>query len=211
MFDGIRSFDELNALVAPRSESYDEFFGDMELTDEQKRKRKALALSFEEEFLPVIILMFTMRQYDSMNWKAIQDRMDKAYRNAIIDEIPIDEYIEEYIPQFAYDMVESTMNHPDEPYYYSMDRVQFMAENESNTVWNHDEYSQAKRMGKTKKQWIDVGDRRERESHREVGGTMLLIDEPFLVGDSWMMFPRDFTYNPQPEQVINCRCSIRYY
>ena len=208
----VMDYDELNELVGMnRSEDYEDYFGIMDLSDSDKEKRIELAERLEDNFLLVLAFLFTMQQYQSINWQTIRTRFESAYRDALTNIITIDEYLDSYIRQFSYDVAESTQNHVDEPYYYSLDRSMVMAENESNTVWNYSDFQSAIQSGYTRKQWIDIRDRRERESHRRVGGTVKPINEPFVVGSSFMNYPKDTSYGASSSEIVNCRCSIRYF
>ncbi len=53
-------------------------------------------------------------------------------------------------------------------------------------------------------------DKRTRDTHAEVDGTTLPIAEPFMVGDSFMLFPGDTSLDPSPEEIVNCRCHVEY-
>ena len=53
-------------------------------------------------------------------------------------------------------------------------------------------------------------DKRVRETHREVDDVVLPISDPFEVGDYLMMFPKDTTFGAGPEEIVNCRCSVKY-
>lgn len=208
----VRDYDELNGLVGMgRSEDYEDYFEVMDLPDAGKEKRIELAERLGDNFLLVLAFLFTMQQYQSINWQTIRTRFEGAYRDALTNIITIDEYLDSYIRQFSYDVAESTQNHVDEPYYYSLDRSMVMAENESNTVWNYSDFQSAIQSGYTRKQWIDIRDRRERESHRRVGGTVKPINEPFVVGSSFMNYPKDTSYGASSSEIVNCRCSIRYF
>ena len=209
----VRGYDELNELVGMnRSEDYEDYFGVMDLPDADKENRIELAERLGDNFLLVLAFLFTMQRYQSINWQTIRTRFEGAYRDALTNIITIDEYLDSYIRQFSYDVAESTQNHVDEPYYYSLDRSIVMAENESNTVWNYSDFQSAIQSGYTRKQWIDIRDRRERESHRRVGGIVKPINEPFVVGNSFMMFPKDnSTFGADSSEIVNCRCSIRYF
>lgn len=105
----------------------------------------------------------------------------------------------------------STKNHEDSLYYYSIDRAIFSAENESAITYDRQDYLQAIKEEKTKKLWVDVRDRRERKTHLEVGGEVKPINEPFVVGDSLLLFPHDTSYGAEAKEIINCRCSITYF
>lgn len=212
MFEGM-SFDELNQLNAgKRSVDYETYFGEMELSEEEKKKRISLAKSFENEFLIVLAYLFSLQQYNQgINWENIRRRFEEGYLTAVSGAIAVDEYIQSYARQFSYYVSDSTKNHEEDPYYYSFDRSIWMAENESNTSFNYQEFSDAIKAGKTKKKWVDIRDTKERETHRKVGGTVKKITEPFLVGESIMMYPKDTSFGAESSEIINCRCTIKYF
>jgi HK97 family phage portal protein len=56
------------------------------------------------------------------------------------------------------------------------------------------------------KVWIAAGDDRVRDSHVEMDGTSVALDEPFDVGGAEMDYPGD-PFGP-PEETINCRCAV---
>lgn len=213
MISGIRSYDELNELVGKnRSEPYDTYFGEMDLSEEEIKKRITLAERLEDNFLFVLALLFTMAQYNSVNYEQIRNEFESGYLNAISGIIIADDYIKQYIRNFSYDITDSTKAHDDDLYYYSSDRAIFMAENESLTCWNHQDFLDAIKSGKRKKQWMDIRDKKERETHLQVGRTIKPIGEAFLVGSSLMMYPRDsYTFGAESKEIISCRCTIRYF
>ena len=55
--------------------------------------------------------------------------------------------------------------------------------------------------------WRDASDGRVRDSHVSVDGTVVGMDEPFIVGGAPLMFPGDPS-GPAAE-IINCRCVAR--
>lgn len=66
---------------------------------------------------------------------------------------------------------------------------------------------------KVKKMWIATNDERTRESHAEMDGVIVEVDEPFILTNSdgsqcEMMYPAD--PDGDPEQVYNCRCTLGY-
>lgn len=214
MFDGIRSFDELNQINAgKRSIDYETYFGEMEITEQDKERRISLAERFEDEFLFILSYLFTLQQYgQKIDWEDIRNRFETGYLEAIKRSVDADEYIKSYAKKFSYDVTDSTKDHESDPYYYSLDRSIWMAENEANTSLNHQGFSDALKAGKTKKKWIDIRDKKERETHRKVGGTVKEITEPFLVGNSMMMFPKDRdTFGAESKEIIGCRCSVKYF
>ena len=118
--------------------------------------------------------------------------------------------MDNYIQNISYQIIESVQNNPDDPFYVSPDRAKYLAENEANTSLNHQDFVDAIAAGKTRKKWVDIRDDRERPDHRKVGGTIKPITEPFLVGDSIMDYPKDTSYGASANQIVNCRCTIKY-
>ena len=211
MFEGL-SFDELNDLVAnKRSMSFEQFFGEMELSDDEIQQRIELAEKLEDGFLFVLALLFTMQQYNEVNWERARQEYENRYLSALAGYVTITPYIRQYVRDMSYDIMDSTKKHQSEYYYYSPDRGKFMAECESNTTRSYQCNEDALADGKTMKRWLTMGDKRVRATHKEVGGTSKPIGEPFYVGGSLMMFPRDTQYSPPNSLVCGCRCSIEYY
>lgn len=211
MFEGL-SFDELNNFVAnKRSMSFEQFFGEMELSDDETQQRIGLAEKLEDGFLFVLALLFTMQQYNEVNWERARQEYESRYLSALAGYVAVTPYIRQYIRDMSYDIMDSTKKHQAEYYYYSPDRGKFMAECEANTTRSYQCNEDAIAQGKTMKRWLTMGDKRVRETHKEVGGTSKPIDEPFYVGGSLMMFPRDTQYSPPNSLVCGCRCSIIYY
>ncbi len=206
------TFDELNNLVTnKRSEPFETYFGDMELSEEQKEKRISLAEKMEDEFLFIMALLFTMYRYSSIEWENIRIKFEQGYLNALNGEIDIDDYMQSYIKSLSYDFIDSTKRNIEDPYFMSSDRAKVYSEEESNSSWNHQEFEDAIKAGKTKKQWVDVRDRRERKTHRKVGGAVIPIGQPFLVGDSLMLYAKDVSLGAELKEICNCRCVTRFY
>lgn len=211
MFEGL-SFDELNDLVSnKRSMSFEQFFGEMELSDDEIQQRIELAEKLEDGFLFVLALLFTMQQYNAVNWERARQEYENRYLSALAGYVTITPYIRQYVRDMSYDIMDSTKKHRSEYYYYSPDRGKFMAECEANTTRSYQCNEDAIAQGKTMKRWLTMGDKRVRTTHKEVGGTLKPIGEPFYVGGSPMMFPRDTQYSPPNSLVCGCRCSIEYY
>lgn len=206
------SFDELNALVKnERSMSFKKYFGEMNLSEGEKSERIQMAEELEENFIVTMTLLFTMTQANKINYELIRKQIEDSYLETLRKYMRVDKYLETYVKSFSYDVIDSTKSHKNEPYYYSLDRARFMAENEVNTAINHTRYMEAVNAGKTMKRWESIIDEVTRKDHIEVNGKYIPIGQAFHVGDSWMLFPKDMSMNPNPNQVINCRCSIMYY
>ena len=208
----VNSFDELNIIVGySRSMPFDKYFDEMEISEKQKEQRKAIASQFEEMLIFIAIYLFTMQQYGEVDWEALQIEIESRYtqvaRNAGITERDAQYYAE----TFAQNYIDATQRHVDDLYYYSEDRARFNAENEANFVGNTTDFEAAVTSGKKYKQWVDIQDSRERKTHRKVGGTILPISEPFVVGNSQLQFPKDTSLGASADEIANCRCIARYF
>ena len=165
-------FDELNKLIPnKRSLPFEQYFGEMELSEEEIKKRIELAEKLENEFLYVLALAFTMQQYNAVDWEKVRQEYESRYLLAFGSVVVVTPYIQNYVRSMSYDIVESTQRHQSEYYYYSPDRARYMAECESNTTRSYQCNEDAIAEGKTMKRWMTMGDKRVRTTHKEVGGT----------------------------------------
>ena len=95
-------------------------------------------------------------------------------------------------------------------YWLSYRRAEDIAKSEANTFLNYTDYVDAKEQGATKKRWLTMLDDKVRQTHSEVEGQTIGIDEHFTVGNSLMRFPHDLESAPDPKEVIGCRCAVEY-
>lgn len=216
--------DELNNLTATTDKAvpYDKYFGEMELSEKQKKERKALAEDIEEVMLFVFSLFALYKEYGAEPNIAYIQSMAKVKILAVVGKLAdniklsneiareVNSYINEYADDLLSDLLETTVNHETDEYYLSNDRAMFVAENESNTVCNYLDFKKAVAKGKKYKTWIDKRDNRERKTHLAVGGRTIGIQQLFLVGDSFMLFPKDTSMGAKPKEIVNCRCTIKY-
>lgn len=208
----ILTFDELNVLDHEnrRSEDYDEYFSGMGLTKAQKQRRIELSEKFEEEFWAVLVYLFALFPLGLLTEDTAKEKFLVAYLLVYEAVFGNDDYGPDYADKFASEVAKSTLDHVDDPYYFSKDRAMYLSENESETAYNHDEFEKALLNGKRYKQWVSMKDFRVRGSHRIVDDTVKLIQEPFVVGDSLMMYPKDTSFDADPEEIVNCRCIVKY-
>lgn len=208
----MREIDEINDISESNILSIDDYFDEIEeLTKEEKEKRKKFAYDMENILLFIFALFLTMRDYNYINEEYIKAQLQSRYLELVGKYgVDIDFDVSEYIKQFSQDTVDATLRNGDTPYFTSDDRAVLIAENESQNTFNRQDYIDAIKAGKTRKQWVDIGDKRERKTHREVGGTVIPIEDYFLVGDSILLYPHDYSMNPEAKETVNCRCSIRY-
>lgn len=217
----ISSYDELNTRPNNRrSEPYKEYFSKMSISDKEKQERIAFSEQMEEVVLYILALIETTIESGESDQKYIQTQFYDKYLDVVLGYMLIDSYIKEYVLETSKQIIGTTFSHivekhPDseqatDDYYLSNDRAMFISECEANSILNYRQYSKALKSGKIKKTWIDVGDKRERKTHLEVGGTTIPINEPFSVGDSLLMFPTDYSLGASADEIVNCRCSIQY-
>lgn len=214
----ISSYDELNIIPSKRkSEPYEEYFSKMSISDKEKQERTTFSEQMEEVVLYILALIETTIESGETNREYIQTQFYDKYLDVIASYMLIDTYIKQYALDVTKQIIDATFERFSaedksitDDYYLSNDRAMFISECEANSILNYRQYSKAVKAGKTKKKWIDVGDKRERKTHLEVGGTILPIDEPFSVGDSLLQFPKDTSLGASADEIVNCRCSIQY-
>lgn len=204
--------DELNALYKNRSMPYEQYFGEMELTEKQKEDRTNLAKDIEDLLLYIFALIGIMSEYNGVpDFYEIQSEIETRYAVILSKYSSLDGYLQNYIDVFSGNFVESTVANIKNAWFLSNDRARFIAENEANATQNYMDFVNAIKSGKTKKRWIDKKDKRERETHLRVRKDIVPITELFVVGDSLMRFPKDIEYAGDfPEEIVNCRCTIKY-
>lgn len=217
----IQNFDEIHILKR-RSIPYAEYFGDMEITPKQKKDREKLAFVLED-----IMLIYLYLMQGEVNEVYMKQEMTYDLYEALDNgDFFTPEQLDKYIPNLVNDVYKSTVENlikaPNDydykgetPYWVSEDRAKFIAENEANTICNNKDYLDATKEGKTHKIWMAYPDNRVRPTHEETNGAKVPIDVYFDVGAARMLFPRDVTSefttgDLHPEEVINCRCSVKY-
>ena len=203
-------FDELNN---PKSRAipYEQYFGEMELTEEQKEERIKASKRIEDMMLFLFSLLSVMKEYSYENLEFVVSQVKNQYSDILSVSMEMDEYLNGYVNDFSEQIVETTQNHMDDEWYLSDDRAMFIAENEANTTFNYMEYKKAIESGKKKKRWVTMRDRHVRHTHQLVEGKTIGINDVFLVGDSEMLYPKDTTFGASAREIVNCRCSIKYF
>ena len=215
--DGV-NFDELNKLYAAekgddlRSMPFDQFFGEMGLSSEQEEKRIETAREIKAFMMIAIAeLFYEYREGDYWSYNPANTIRD-GYKSMLERlGIPLTAlFLASHAEELAAEVVDATLRNPDDAFFFSEDRATLIAENEANSIWNDSEYQDAILTGKTRKTWNAIMDKRTRDTHRDVNGTSVPIDELFYVGDSLMMYPRDESMGASAEEIVNCRCWATY-
>lgn len=205
----VYSFDELNVSQI-RSVPYEKYFGEMEISESQKEERIKASEQIESMMLFLFALLTIMEDISYQNVSFAVSQVRDRYIG-ILGNSNIDDYLNGYVQQFSEQVVQTTMEHKEDEWYFSEDRAMFIAENEANTTQNYIDYKKAIEAGKKKKKWITMRDKHVRHTHAMVDGKTLDISDIFLVGNSEMFYPKDTTFGASANEIVNCRCSVKYF
>lgn len=210
----INTFDKLNIPQAeelpykPRSMPYEDYFGEMELDEEEKKDRIELA----EKFEVLLLYFFLLYQEDKgKNYESMISERYETIANEFLGSKRTSAYIKESAEKFAKDIVDTTRKHDGDLWYTSKDRGMTASENESNLIGNYRERVQAVKDGMNMKYWLSQRDLEVRHTHQIADGQEVGIFEPFKVGDSLMMFPKDSSLDADMKEIAGCRCVCKYF
>ena len=193
-----REFDEIKSI------SFEQYFGEMELPEKEKKKRIELAKMFDDFFIYYfgLYLADMKRDYVPM----IYDKyIELALWYLGMEKKP--EYVTDRASKVANEIQKTTRNNSAE-YYTSQDRSIIISETETNVLGNYGMQVEAVKNGKTKKTWLTMKDDKVRDSHVLVDEKTVGIFEYFNVGGAKMLYPGDTSAPPQ--ELINCRCVCKY-
>ena len=219
------SIDELNVFQPSQPEKkkrsknravpYRRYFGEMLLTNEEVKERIRFAELLEGAFEHLFSVMSVQKELDEPFDTFFLIAMTVEWVRDAIKGFGIDldgiSYLPIYIEELSQEVVEATIKNIDDSYYLSDDRAKYIAENEANTIQNGVDFGTAVAEGKTEKTWHTMEDRYVRPTHADVDGVTIPINEPFHVGNSMMMYPKDWeTFEAGAEEIVNCRCSVTY-
>lgn len=180
-----------------------DYFDEMDVDDVDKRTETALSL---EKVVRNILLLALAGE---MAREQLIDKLISEYSMIIVASGYRPNYA--HIERVCEDIVDNTLAKIDVAYMTSTDRSIVIAETETNNAANYDGYEEAKEDGKTQKVWIALRDNKTRQTHLDVDGTVIGIDELFDVGEAQMRFPCDEEYAyDSPQEIVNCRCSLDY-
>lgn len=188
----------------------DTYFDEMYLTESEKEERKELAKNMFL-ILSAILTIIKANQmlknsHDVDYYKEyVSDSLESLFKGVFGS----DKY-QSQIKTFADEFIDSTMRHINESYFTSEDRATVNAEQQSNSVYNSEQYERAIADGRTKKRWVTMHDKRVRKTHDEADGQEVDIKKPFEVGDSELLFPCDLSLGAHLKEICNCRCVVVY-
>lgn len=208
----VQKIDELNKVKTykPRGVPFEQYFGEMEIPEEDKEKRIQLARRLESAFEFLFLLTTYYATPEDADEDFITEAFKMRYIEALASYVVIDKYVEEHIENMASNVVETTLSNLSNEWYLSDDRAIFDAENETNILMNYEDLQEAYLLGKKYKTWHTMQDRRVRHTHRLIDDKKIRIEDAFQVGNSEMMMPCDESLGADANEIVNCRCSISY-
>lgn len=222
-----RSWEELNEEVGFEvSEPIDEYFKPMRISEQQKEKRESLAYDLEDAVSGLLVYVFYAKKngvelaFDELNQLSVEQvratsrenpvvRAREEYIDAVGEWMDVDEHLIGHVDKTLIAVLLVLMRHAEEPYYYSADRARAIAENDSNSIWNYREFEDALQK-KRYKTWHTVMDGRERDSHAEMNGVTIPIDDVFHLRGGDCYYPRSDELGMSEEEIVNCRCVCNY-
>lgn len=204
------TWDELNNLVGyKKSEPFEKYFSPMQISNAQKKRRIKLAERLDDIFIALLSEYFYADQLNTIVQSDIYERTRLEYLGAIEMLIEPDEYITTHALSVITNTIKVLLRHKEDPYFYSKDRARAIAEGEANTIYNHTEYENAVR-NKHFKTWNTIMDGRERDSHAEVNGLTIPINEVFHLQGGDCYYPRDDSLGMDDSEISGCRCSLSF-
>lgn len=201
--------DQLNALQTEYPAiDYNKYFSVLDIPEEDKEKRIELANDIDDVYkwlFDFIMLAVVFGQEIDMEYLI----MSVTYRLGDLENVNV-KYVSEHITRFAKETVESTVIHKEEDYYLSEQRASEIAADEAHTYFNYEELQEAYDNGFTMKTWHTRQDKRVRDTHAELEGKTIPLEEMFEVGGYEMMVPKDSEQGADLSEISNCRCWAAY-
>lgn len=188
---------------------YETYFGEMEISDKEKKERLELAKELEPIFISFFYAFLESGEDEDNFLQSLSAEYEKAALKFLrVREPPA--YIKEYSEKITEDIIRTTIENKDTPYFTSVERAMNIAANEANTIGNYREYTRMVKQGYKYKTWITMNDDKVRHTHAESNGYKIGIFDSFRIGASEMSFPRDYSLGASAEEIVNCRCSLKY-
>lgn len=204
-------FDELNTPITTYEYvDFQKYFAPMQITEEQKEKRTETAHDLFFDFLMLFALIQQSIEDGDLDYLFILQQFQDMYADTVSKYARTDDYTREYVDSFTRETMDTTWSHLDlsdeNSYWLSNERASILALNESNTINNYEEFQKAIDDGMNVKIWKTQKDNRVRDSHRELEGQKIGINEYFHVGSSELLFPRDYVHCSNIRDIAGCRC-----
>ena len=188
---------------------FEDYFDKMDISESDKNTRVDFAMRMHDIMILTFALVKSMQESGYVDVAYLKSELKRRYTEEVIATGNYDRVINDYINLFTDDTIKTTLKNTDE-YLLSNTRALVIGANEANTIYNYSDYKTAIENGYTHKRWKTENDNLVRKSHEIVNNNVVEINEPFVVGDSLMMFPKDFSMGASAEELVNCRCTVEY-
>ena len=134
-----RNIDELNNLNR-RSMDPEKYFGEMELTDKQKKDRIDYTQKVNEILDMVLVLLLSMSDKSFIGYDYVRDLLQTRLVEIVGETTVLDDYLLGYIIDLTNNFIDVARQNIDNKWYTSSDRALYNAENSANDVYNYIEY-----------------------------------------------------------------------
>lgn len=188
---------------------FEDYFDKMDISESDKNTRVDFAMRMHDIMILTFALVKSMQESGYVDAAYLKSELKRRYTEEVIATGNYDRVINDYINLFTDDTIKTTLKNTDE-YLLSNTRALIIGANEANTIYNYSDYKTAIENGYTHKRWKTENDNLVRKSHEIVNNNVVEINEPFVVGDSLLMFPKDFSMGASAEELVNCRCTVEY-
>lgn len=190
--------------------SYKKYFGEMVLDKKEIEKRIKLAEELEEVFVYLFSVVENTQAIDKSQLLFLIYTMYTDIVNNYLGTEQTPEYIENYANKVLKSIMDVTYNKVDNGYFSSLRRAKEIASNEANVIANYRLQIDYVKKGYKYKIWHTMKDYKVRETHKPLDETKISIFDAFEVGNSKMMFPKDYSLGASADEVIGCRCTVEY-
>ena len=173
---------------------------------EPDRLQKRIDLA--NDLYDIIMVYYTLLEGNESQ-SVIENQLANEMYSTIAKYGEIDDYTSELVDLYTKDIVKANMSHKSSEYYVSDERAVNIAQDVGQSFLNYFEYQDAVANNKTKT-WFTQNDADVRPTHATENGKQIPIDETYKVGGYLMRFPKDTYYGAPAEEIVNCRCFVKY-
>ena len=173
---------------------------------EPDRLQKRIDLA--NDLYDIIMVYYTLLEGNESQ-SVIENQLANELYSTIAKYGEIDDYTSEMVDLYTKDIVKANLSHKSSEYYVSDERAVKVAQDVGQSFLNYFEYQDAVANNKSKT-WFTQNDADVRPTHATVNGNQIPIDETFKVGGYLMRFPKDTYYGTPAEEIVNCRCFVKY-
>lgn len=210
------SIDELNMQTEQDMQKIRAYFEEMELEPEEIEKRISMANDLDVLYVILFLLISATVaigedvskeneywvSYLTQGYSSVLEKHNYSFR---------DDYVNGHIDTVVGDILKTTYEHIASDYYRSRERALSIATDEANALCNYEYHLTKIKEGYTRKAWVALRDKKVRHTHVWADGEETDIQKPFIVGGYEMLFPLDQSLGADAREIINCRCTCRYF